>query len=129
MQDLLGKKKERAKIRKVLVLGSGAIKIGEAGEFDFSGSQALKALGEAGIQTVLVNPNIATIQTDPAMASKIYLLPVKPESVERVIKKERPDSILLSVGGQTALNCGVALYDRGILSRYNIKVLGTSIES
>ncbi len=117
------------KIKKVLVLGSGALKIGEAGEFDFSGSQALKALREAGIETVLVNPNIATIQTDTSMASKIYLLPVEPESVERVIKKERPDSILLNVGGQTALNCGVALCDRGMLSKYNISVLGTSIES
>ncbi|MBU4452079.1 MAG: carbamoyl-phosphate synthase (glutamine-hydrolyzing) large subunit [Nanoarchaeota archaeon] len=129
MNEFLSAQKINAPIKKVLVLGSGALKIGEAGEFDFSGSQALKALRESGIETVLVNPNIATIQTDPSMASKIYLLPIEPESVERVIKKERPDSILLNVGGQTALNCGVALNDRGILSKYGIRVLGTSIES
>ncbi len=129
MQDTFGLTKQDKQIKKVLVLGSGALKIGEAGEFDFSGSQALKSLREAGIETVLVNPNIATIQTDVSMASKIYLLPIEPESVERVIKKERPDSILLNVGGQTALNCGVVLNDRGILSKYNIGVLGTSIES
>ncbi|MCK5474130.1 MAG: carbamoyl-phosphate synthase (glutamine-hydrolyzing) large subunit [Candidatus Aenigmarchaeota archaeon] len=112
-------------VKKVLVLGSGAIKIGEAGEFDFSGSQALKALKEEGIETVLVNPNIATIQTDPKMASKIYLLPVTADVVLRIIEKERPDSILLNVGGQTALNCGMELVKRGILEKYGIRVLGT----
>ncbi|MGC8948109.1 MAG: carbamoyl-phosphate synthase subunit L, partial [Thermoprotei archaeon] len=96
-------------IRKVLILGSGAIKIGEAGEFDYSGSQCLKALREEGIETILVNPNIATIQTDENMADKIYFLPVTPEYVEEVIKKESPDGIILTFGGQTALNCGVEL--------------------
>ncbi len=113
-------------IRKVLILGSGSIKIGEAGEFDYSGSQALKALSEEGIQTVLVNPNVATIQTDTMMADKVYFLPVTPEYVEQVIRQERPDSILLSFGGQTALNCGIGLEKGGILSKYNVRVLGTS---
>src|SRR5579864_3544468 len=112
-------------IKKVLILGSGSIKIGEAGEFDYSGSQALKALAEEGIQTVLVNPNVATIQTDTRMADKVYFLPVTPEYVEQVIKQEWPDSILLSFGGQTALNCGVELERRGILSKYSVRVLGT----
>ncbi len=128
MRNLYGEKKDK-KIRKVLVLGSGAIKIGEAGEFDFSGSQALKALKEEGIKSVLVNPNIATIQTDPKMADKVYLLPVTPDYVEKIIKKERPDGILLNVGGQTALNCGVELYNKGILSKYNVKVLGTQVDA
>lgn len=116
-------------IKKVLVLGSGAIKIGEAAEFDYSGSQCLKALREEGIETVLVNPNIATIQTDPRLSGKVYLLPVTPEYVEKVIEKERPDGILLGFGGQTALNCGVELDKKGILQKYNVKVLGTPIHS
>ena len=116
-------------IHKVLLLGSGALKIGEAGEFDYSGSQALKALREEGIETVLVNPNIATVQTSENVADKIYFLPVTPEFVEKVIAKERPDGILLSFGGQTALNCGVALHRQGILEKYNVKVIGTPVEA
>ena len=116
-------------IKKVLVLGSGAIKIGEAAEFDYSGSQCLKALREEGIETVLVNPNIATIQTDPRLAGKVYLLPVTPEFVEEVIAKERPDGILLGFGGQTALNCGVQLAKNGILEKYGVKVLGTPVQT
>ena len=114
---------------KVLLLGSGALKIGEAGEFDYSGSQALKAMKEEGIKTVLINPNIATVQTSEGVADKIYFLPVTPEFVEKVIEKERPDGIFLSFGGQTALNCGVALYRRGILEKYNVKVLGTPVQA
>jgi len=114
---------------KVLVLGSGAIKIGEAAEFDYSGSQCLKALREEGLETVLINPNIATIQTDPRLAGKVYLLPVTPESVEKVIQKERPDAILLGFGGQTALNCGVQIAKNGMLRKYNVKVLGTPIKA
>ncbi|MBI2185437.1 MAG: carbamoyl-phosphate synthase (glutamine-hydrolyzing) large subunit [Thaumarchaeota archaeon] len=114
-------------LKKVLILGSGAIKIGEAGEFDYSGSQCLKALREEGIDTVLVNPNIATIQTDTRLAGKVYLLPVTPEYVERVIENEKVDGLLLSFGGQTALNCGVQLAKRGILEKYGVKVLGTPI--
>jgi carbamoyl-phosphate synthase large subunit len=116
-------------IKKVLVLGSGAIKIGEAAEFDYSGSQCLKALREEGIETVLVNPNIATIQTDPRLSGKVYLLPVTPEYVEKVIAKERPDGILLGFGGQTALNCGLELEKTGVLQKYNVKVLGTPIQA
>ncbi|MEM3134574.1 MAG: carbamoyl-phosphate synthase (glutamine-hydrolyzing) large subunit, partial [Candidatus Bathyarchaeia archaeon] len=116
-------------VRKVLILGSGAIKIGEAAEFDYSGSQCLKALREEGIETILVNPNIATIQTDPRLAGKVYLLPVIPEYVEKVIERERPDGIMLGFGGQTALNCGVQLAKMGILEKYDVKVLGTSIEA
>ncbi|MCW4020188.1 MAG: carbamoyl-phosphate synthase (glutamine-hydrolyzing) large subunit [Candidatus Bathyarchaeota archaeon] len=116
-------------IRKVLVLGSGPIKIGEAAEFDYSGSQCLKALREEGIETVLINPNIATIQTDPRLAGKVYLLPVTPEYVEKVVERERPDGILLSFGGQTALNCGVQLAKMGILEKYGLKVLGTPIRA
>ncbi|MBQ7697197.1 MAG: ATP-grasp domain-containing protein, partial [Paludibacteraceae bacterium] len=116
-------------IHKVLVLGSGALKIGEAGEFDYSGSQALKALREEGVTTVLINPNIATVQTSEGVADKIYFLPVSPYFVERVIDKERPDGILLSVGGQTALNCGVELFKQGVLERYNVQVLGTPIQA
>ncbi len=116
-------------IKKVIVLGSGAIKIGEAAEFDYSGSQCLKALREEGIETVLVNPNIATIQTDPRLAGKVYLLPVTPEFVEEVIAKELPDAIMLSFGGQTALNCGVQLAKRGILEKYGVKVLGTPVQT
>ena len=113
----------------MIVLGSGAIKIGEAAEFDYSGSQCLKALREEGIETVLVNPNIATIQTDPRLAGKVYLLPVTPEFVEEVIAKELPDAIMLSFGGQTALNCGVQLAKRGILDKYGVKVLGTPVQT
>ncbi len=116
-------------IKKVLLLGSGALKIGEAGEFDYSGSQALKALREENIQTVLINPNIATVQTSEGVADKIYFLPVQPYFVEQVIKKERPDGILLSFGGQTALNCGVKLFEEGILEKYGVKVLGTPVEA
>ncbi|MCI7119224.1 MAG: carbamoyl-phosphate synthase (glutamine-hydrolyzing) large subunit [Prevotella sp.] len=116
-------------IKKVLLLGSGALKIGEAGEFDYSGSQALKALREEGVKTVLINPNIATVQTSEGVADQIYFLPVQPYFVEEVIKKERPDGILLSFGGQTALNCGVELYRHGILEKYNVKVLGTPVQA
>jgi len=116
-------------IKKVIVLGSGAIKIGEAAEFDYSGSQCLKALREEGIETILVNPNIATIQTDPRLAGKVYLLPVTPEFVEEVIAKERPDAIMLSFGGQTALNCGVKLAQSGVLDKYGVKVLGTPVKT
>ena len=119
----------RYNVKKVLLLGSGALKIGEAGEFDYSGSQALKALKEEGIETVLINPNIATVQTSEGIADNVYFLPVTPYFVERVIAKERPDGILLSFGGQTALNCGVELYKSGILERYDIKVLGTPVQA
>ena len=112
-----------------MLLGSGALKIGEAGEFDYSGSQALKALREEGVKTVLINPNIATVQTSEGVADQIYFLPVQPHFVEEVIKKERPDGILLSFGGQTALNCGVELYRQGILEKYNVKVLGTPVQA
>ncbi|MGF1584219.1 MAG: carbamoyl-phosphate synthase (glutamine-hydrolyzing) large subunit [Bacteroidales bacterium] len=117
------------KIKKVLVIGSGALKIGEAGEFDYSGSQALKALKEEGITTVLINPNIATVQTSEGIADIIYFLPVTPFFVEKVIKKEKPQGILLAFGGQTALNCGVSLYQTGILEKYKVKVLGTQVEA
>jgi len=117
------------KINKALVLGSGALKIGEAGEFDYSGSQALKALKEEGIEVVLINPNIATVQTSTEIADTIYYLPVTPEFVERIIKKERPDGILLAFGGQTALNCGVALYENKVFDKYNVQVLGTPVQS
>ena len=116
-------------IKKVIIIGSGAIKIGEAGEFDYSGAQAIKALKEEGIEVVLVNCNIATIQSDGKFVDKVYFLPITPEFVEKVIEKERPDGILLSFGGQTALNCGVELYETGILDKYNVKVLGTGIEA
>ena len=116
-------------IKKVLLLGSGALKIGEAGEFDYSGSQALKALREEGVYTVLINPNIATVQTSEGVADQIYFLPVQPYFVERVIEKERPDGILLAFGGQTALNCGVELFKSGVLEKYNIRVLGTPVQA
>ena len=116
-------------IKKVLILGSGALKIGEAGEFDYSGSQALKAIKEEGIQTVLINPNIATVQTSEGVADTVYFLPVTPFFVEKVIAKERPDGILLAFGGQTALNCGVALYQSGVLEKYNVRVLGTPVQA
>lgn len=116
-------------VKKVLVLGSGALKIGQAGEFDYSGSQALKALREEGIRTVLINPNIATIQTSDGVADEVYFLPITPFFVEEVIKKEKPDGILLAFGGQTALNCGTELYTNGTLARYGVKVLGTSVEA
>ena len=120
---------EQNNIKKVLILGSGALKIGEAGEFDYSGSQALKALKEEKITTVLINPNIATVQTSDEFADKIYFLPVTPYFVEKVIEKERPDGILLSFGGQTALNCGVQLFQNKFLEKYNVKVLGTPVEA
>ncbi len=116
-------------IKKVLLLGSGALKIGEAGEFDYSGSQALKALKEEGIETILINPNIATVQTSEGVADQIYFLPVTPYFVEKVIEKERPDGVLLSFGGQTALNCGVALFKEGIFEKYNVEVLGTPVQA
>ncbi|MDE6645183.1 MAG: carbamoyl-phosphate synthase large subunit, partial [Muribaculaceae bacterium] len=116
-------------IKKVLLLGSGALKIGEAGEFDYSGSQALKAMKEEGIETVLINPNIATVQTSQGFADKIYFLPVTPYFVEKVIAREKPQGILLAFGGQTALNCGVQLYEKGILEKYNVRVLGTPVRA
>ncbi|HKL67147.1 MAG TPA: hypothetical protein VJ877_04585, partial [Bacteroidales bacterium] len=117
------------KIKKVLILGSGALKIGEAGEFDYSGSQALKALREEGVETVLINPNIATVQTSEKVADKIYFLPITPWFVEQVIAKEKPDGMLLAFGGQTALNCGTELYMSKVLDKYNIKVLGTPVQA
>lgn len=120
---------ERKDVKKVLLLGSGALKIGQAGEFDYSGAQALKALKEEGIHSVLVNPNIATVQTSKDIANTVYFQPVTPEFVERVIEKERPDGILLSFGGQTALNCGVQLYKKGILQKYDVEVLGTPVQA
>ncbi|MBR6178193.1 MAG: carbamoyl-phosphate synthase (glutamine-hydrolyzing) large subunit, partial [Bacteroidales bacterium] len=116
-------------LKKVLLLGSGALKIGQAGEFDYSGSQALKAMREEGISTVLINPNIATIQTTDGIADKVYFLPITPFFVEEIIKKERPDGIMLAFGGQTALNCGTQLYLSGVLEKYNVKVLGTSVDA
>ena len=116
-------------IKKVLLLGSGALKIGQAGEFDYSGAQALKALKEEGIHSVLINPNIATVQTSQGIADTVCFQPVKPDFVERIIEKERPDGILLSFGGQTALNCGVELYQRGVLEKYGVKVLGTPVQA
>jgi len=120
-------KQGRSKVKKVLVLGSGALKIGEAGEFDYSGSQAIKALKEEGIESVLLNPNIATIQTSAGMADKVYFLPVNAYFAEEVIKKEKPDGLFLAFGGQTALNCGVKLWEKGIFEKYNLKVLGTPV--
>ena len=121
--------KEKKDIKKVLFLGSGALKIGEAGEFDYSGSQALKAMKEENIETVLINPNIATVQTSEGFADKIYFLPITPYFVEKVIKKEKPDGIFLAFGGQTALNCGVQLYEKGILEKYDVQVLGTPVRA
>ena len=126
-QQMAYSKKEN--IKKVLLLGSGALKIGEAGEFDYSGSQALKALKEEGIETVLINPNIATVQTSEGFADKIYFLPVTAFFVEKVIAKERPQGILLAFGGQTALNCGVDLYQSGVLEKYGVEVLGTPVQA
>ena len=120
---------EKKEIKKVLLLGSGALKIGQAGEFDYSGAQALKALKEEGIHSVLINPNIATVQTSQAVADTVYFQPVQPDFVERIIEKERPDGILLSFGGQTALNCGVELYQRGVLEKYGVQVLGTPVQA
>src|SRR6266702_1560484 len=116
-------------IKTVVIVGSGAIKIGEAGEFDYSTSQAIKALREEGIRTIVVNPNVATIHTDEKFADKVYSVPIRTDFLEEIIAKEQPDGILLGFGGQTALNCGVELAERGILSKYNVKVLGTGIES
>ena len=120
---------DRKEIKKVLLLGSGALKIGQAGEFDYSGAQALKALKEEGIHSVLINPNIATVQTSKNVADTVYFQPVTPEFVEHVIEKEHPDGILLSFGGQTALNCGVELYDKGVLKKYGVEVLGTPVQA
>ena len=119
----------RMHVKKALILGSGALKIGEAGEFDYSGSQALKALREEGVETILINPNIATVQTSEGSADKIYFLPVTPLFVEKVIARERPDGILLAFGGQTALNCGVELYKTGVFEKYNVAVLGTPVQA
>ena len=116
-----------SEMKKVIVLGSGALKIGEAGEFDYSGSQCIKAMKEEGIEVVLVNPNIATIQTSKGFADKIYFLPVNAYFVEKVIEKEKPQGILLAFGGQTALNCGVKLFEKGVLKKHNVKVLGTPV--
>src|SRR6056297_1693157 len=116
-------------IKKALVLGSAALKIGEAGEFDYTGSQALKAMREEGIETVLINPNIATVQTSEDIADRIYFLPVTPEFVERVIAREKPEGILLAFGGQTALNCGIRLEERGVLQKYGVQVLGTPVQA
>ncbi len=128
-KDDFGLNGERLNMKKVLLLGSGALKIGEAGEFDYSGSQALKAMREEGVRTVLINPNIATVQTSEGIADRVYFLPVTPDFVEKVIEKERPDGILLSFGGQTALNCGVKLYQNGVFEKYNVRVLGTPVQS
>ncbi len=128
-KDNMERKNVNERIKKVLLLGSGALKIGEAGEFDYSGSQALKAMKEEGIETVLINPNIATVQTSDGFADKIYFLPVTPYFVEKVIAKERPQGILLAFGGQTALNCGVDLYRNGILEKYDVEVLGTPVQA
>ena len=125
----LSKERGAGGVSKVLLLGSGALKIGQAGEFDYSGAQALKALKEEGIHSILINPNIATVQTSKDVADTVYFQPVTPEFVERVIEKERPDGILLSFGGQTALNCGVELYEKGILEKYGVKVLGTPVQA
>lgn len=120
---------KKGKPRKTLILGSGALQIGQAGEFDYSGSQAIKALKEDGVATVLINPNIATIQTSDHLADTVYFLPLSPFFVEQVIEKEKPDSILLGFGGQTALNIGVTLYDTGVLAKHGVRVLGTPVES
>src|SRR3989344_4594616 len=116
-------------MKKVLILGSGGLKIGQAGEFDYSGSQAIKAAKEEGVRVVLINPNIATMQTDKGLADRIYLLPVTPYFVEKVIEREKPDGIMLSFGGQTALNCGLALDKSGVLRRNKVQVLGTPVRS
>lgn len=126
-QEVVEKLKELP--RKVLILGSGGLSIGQAGEFDYSGSQAIKALKEERIQTVLINPNIATVQTSKGLADKVYFLPITPEYVEQVIRSERPDGVLLTFGGQTALNCGIQLEKNGVFDKYNVRVLGTSINS
>lgn len=117
------------KLKKVLIIGSSALKIGEAGEFDYSGSQAIKALKEEGLYTILINPNIATIQTSDYLADKVYLLPINTNYIEKVISKEKPDGIILGFGGQTALNCGLALHREGILKKYKVQVLGTQISA
>src|SRR3989344_8593900 len=120
---------KKNKYKKILVLGSGALKIGEAGEFDYSGSQAIKALKEEKIKVILINPNIATFQTSKTLADEVYFLPVNPYFVEKIIKKEKPDGIMLSFGGQTALNCGLVLEEKGIFKKYKIQVLGSPISS
>ena len=120
---------KRISVKKVLLLGSGGIKISQAGEFDYSGSQAIKALKEEGIKVILVNPNIATIQTDPGMADEVYFEPLDESSVTKIIIKERPDAVLLGFGGQTALNLGLKLEETGVFEKYNVKVLGSSCET
>src|SRR5512137_1418861 len=122
-------RQRKPKWKKILLLGSGAIRIGQAGEFDYSGSQAIKALKEEGIKTVLINPNIATIQTSDDMADKVYFIPLDAAFIEKVIDKERPDSILLGFGGQTALNVSVELAEKGVFARYSMRVLGTQIDA
>ncbi|MCK5261189.1 MAG: carbamoyl-phosphate synthase large subunit, partial [Thermoplasmatales archaeon] len=122
-------KEKRRKPKKILILGSGAIKIGQAGEFDYSGSQSIKALKEEGIKTVLINPNIATIQTSDYLADKVYFLPIDAYFVEKVIEKEKPDGVLLGFGGQTALNVGVEIAEKGIFKKHNVEILGTPIEA
>lgn len=122
-------KQQLKKYNKILILGSGGLSIGQAGEFDYSGSQAIKALKEHDVKAILINPNIATVQTSPGLAEKVYFLPITPNYVTEVIRLERPDGILLMFGGQTALNCGIELEKNGIFKQYNIKVLGTQIES
>ncbi|MFQ5559621.1 MAG: carbamoyl phosphate synthase large subunit, partial [Nitrospinota bacterium] len=119
----------KQKYSKILLLGSAALKIGEAGEFDYSGSQAIKSLREEGIKTILINPNIATIQTSENLADKVYFLPVTPDFVEKVIEKEKPDGILLGVGGQTALNCGIELDEKGVLKKHSVQVVGTPVKA
>src|SRR3989344_3671395 len=116
-------------IKKVLILGSGALKIGQAGEFDYSGSQAIKALKEEGIKSIVVNPNIATVQTSEFLADEVYFLPVTPYFVEKIIEKEKPDGIFLSFGGQTSLNCGIELYKKNVFKKHNVRILGTPVES
>jgi len=120
---------KRESVTKVLLLGSGGLSIGQAGEFDYSGSQAIKAMKEEGIRTILINPNIATVQTTPGLADRVYFLPITPEFVTKVIEIEKPDGILLQFGGQTALNCGVSLYKSGTLADYGVKVLGTPVDT
>ena len=127
--EFLLKKLMNKSIKKVIILGSSALKIGEAGEFDYSGSQAIKALKEEGISTVLINPNIATIQTSDYLADKVYFLPVTSYFVEKIIEKENPDGILLSFGGQTALNCGLELFKKGVFKKHNVEVLGTPVQT
>jgi carbamoylphosphate synthase large subunit len=125
----LNKLKNPPLANRVVIVGSGGLSIGQAGEFDYSGSQAIKALKEEGVETILINPNIATVQTGSDLADKVYFVPVRPEYIEYVIEKEKPDGILLTFGGQSALNCGIALHKSGVLEKHNVKVLGTPIRT